>query len=661
MPQGAPPQTAVKSYPTPNIHDDVVLTELWNTENAGCPWQPQDPGTPHPNTRDYPGFKLARMGAIPGQKNWIHRIWVTDASNQDLYNYALKYVAEANAYPIFIRSYQELRATYAPRTKGAALQTVYRLTLTAAGSGYTTPPTVTFSGGAGSGAKAEALLNQDGTLAAVVLLAGGLSYTSAPTVTITGGGGSGATATAFIQPSGAILVSEEMQNYDPQDPNFNLYVHVMRVYKTLPGPLLLGAVQNPSGTSGVISRQEVAYGATNTITGPDVLESSVTPTSSVEAVLSGRTGALWENDAGGVVVWGIEGTVAEGVASAPSVATGIDVESSEAQADGPGRFHNKTVTVPWSETTVSYKDVGRRGYVASATRTWSDPSAGITSEAYNTEVERSLESAVKAHDDVLVYSDGSPIKRVAFDEFGGLETTTDTYVDPSTTPAKTGSHTQELIQEREHIARLIDVLSTTAGTHQIEIDLVDETIPGSRATKDYYLVVASTTIPADTGHITYARRRYPKNTTQAIEIKTTYVVPPDFQEYEDQGMAFPGIFLAAFIDPVFGFLYQARHSYSRVVPHHIFHSFGTTLTAVSTTKIQEAVWNIFGFAGSGLTDADPYTITSGLHSYSFTLPTSTPSRTAYSALVGTEITVGGRCVRWRADIFHLETVKVVAE
>ena len=69
------------------------------------------------------------------------------------------------------------------------------LQLTQGGSGYTSPPTVTISGGGGSGAAATAVLTAD-VVTDLILDAPGDGYTSAPTVTLTGGGGSGAQAVA---------------------------------------------------------------------------------------------------------------------------------------------------------------------------------------------------------------------------------------------------------------------------------------------------------------------------------------------------------------------------------------------------------------------------------------------------------------------------------
>jgi hypothetical protein len=79
---------------------------------------------------------------------------------------------------------------------------VQSVTVGTAGSGYTSPPTVSFTGGSGSGAAATSFL-QGTSLGSISVAAGGSGYTSPPTVTLVGGGGSGATATATIV-SGAI-------------------------------------------------------------------------------------------------------------------------------------------------------------------------------------------------------------------------------------------------------------------------------------------------------------------------------------------------------------------------------------------------------------------------------------------------------------------------
>lgn len=72
------------------------------------------------------------------------------------------------------------------------------------GSGYASVPTVTISGGGGSGAAAVASI--DGLISSIKIDEAGTGYdeNSPPTVTINGGGGSGAVAQAFVNGAGEI-------------------------------------------------------------------------------------------------------------------------------------------------------------------------------------------------------------------------------------------------------------------------------------------------------------------------------------------------------------------------------------------------------------------------------------------------------------------------
>ena len=74
--------------------------------------------------------------------------------------------------------------------------TITSLTLGSAGSGYTSPPTVTITGGTGAAATANLTAT---SVASASVTAGGAGYSTGTTVTITGGGGTGATATVQIQ------------------------------------------------------------------------------------------------------------------------------------------------------------------------------------------------------------------------------------------------------------------------------------------------------------------------------------------------------------------------------------------------------------------------------------------------------------------------------
>lgn len=74
---------------------------------------------------------------------------------------------------------------------------VRRVDQTNKGSGYTSAPAVTISGGGGAGATAEARIARR-KVEAIYISNWGSGYTSSPTVSITGGGGLGATAIASI-------------------------------------------------------------------------------------------------------------------------------------------------------------------------------------------------------------------------------------------------------------------------------------------------------------------------------------------------------------------------------------------------------------------------------------------------------------------------------
>ena len=67
--------------------------------------------------------------------------------------------------------------------------------ITNAGSGYSSAPTIAFSGGGGSSAAATAVVTS-GQISDILITNAGSGYTSAPTIAFSGGGGSNAAATA---------------------------------------------------------------------------------------------------------------------------------------------------------------------------------------------------------------------------------------------------------------------------------------------------------------------------------------------------------------------------------------------------------------------------------------------------------------------------------
>lgn len=76
---------------------------------------------------------------------------------------------------------------HAEATATLATTTVSAVAVTGKGGGYTSTPTVVFTGGGGANAAATATM-ENGRVTAVTVTAGGTGYTSAPAVSFTGGG-----------------------------------------------------------------------------------------------------------------------------------------------------------------------------------------------------------------------------------------------------------------------------------------------------------------------------------------------------------------------------------------------------------------------------------------------------------------------------------------
>jgi len=84
------------------------------------------------------------------------------------------------------------------------LQSVQHVDIVNAGSGYTTAPLITFTGGGGgSGAAATASIG-DGVVGIITVTSGGSGYTTSPTITFTGISSVSAAATAVINSAGTI-------------------------------------------------------------------------------------------------------------------------------------------------------------------------------------------------------------------------------------------------------------------------------------------------------------------------------------------------------------------------------------------------------------------------------------------------------------------------
>jgi hypothetical protein len=165
MPQ--PPRYPNVIFFDPN-KTDRGLIEYWSTETGD--YTPLDLGSPHENTRDYLGFRLGIQQALPDNQAWIKRVWVSDETNPNWFNYELKLASESVTFPTYVRTYRENKKTYTPKAKGIPLDTVIKLTLVNPGTGYTpgTFPALAFSAGAAVG---HAIVNLDGTIWSWIMVA----------------------------------------------------------------------------------------------------------------------------------------------------------------------------------------------------------------------------------------------------------------------------------------------------------------------------------------------------------------------------------------------------------------------------------------------------------------------------------------------------------
>jgi len=361
-----PPQIPVVTYSDPN-KGDRGLIEFWNTELAV--YTPLDIGSPHPNTREFPGFTLGLQNPVENDEKWIRRVWVSPETNPDWFNYQIKYSAESNLHPIFIRTYREAKIGYTPRAKASALGTVYKLIVVDSGNGYTpgTFPNLTFSTGNAVG---HAVINQDGTISEFVLDDGGDSYTVAPTFIVDAPPvGTTATGTAQIQPVSAVLVKEEAQQFPAESEYYGQYFQVIRIYETLPGPQLTTVQFTERGIQETVTTQRIISGTLSPIVTSTVTEKSAAEDTVVDLFTHTEDAKFWEGKSFGIEIpdpipvrfrvvaptTTLE-VILEGTASLPTLGTG-DLSIEERQVTEQ-LFHRTTVTRAGTVlpvTLISYK------------------------------------------------------------------------------------------------------------------------------------------------------------------------------------------------------------------------------------------------------------------------------------------------------------------
>lgn len=107
-------------------------------------------------------------------------------------------------------------ASLARRTGAYGSESVYGVTITDGGTGYTVDFAVTFTGGGGTGAAGTAHVGYAGEVTDVTIDTPGSGYTSAPTPDFSAGAGSGATGTAVMYGSATGAFLYEIDSVEDQ-------------------------------------------------------------------------------------------------------------------------------------------------------------------------------------------------------------------------------------------------------------------------------------------------------------------------------------------------------------------------------------------------------------------------------------------------------------
>ena len=109
--------TPIPSFPTPDMAD-VVLAEFHDTRPAH--YVTLAYGTAHPDATRYPAHVLTFQGPVDTAGNYVRRIYVSNRSDEDAYNYVITYSQDHPEYPIYARSYIVRREAYADLAIGTA-------------------------------------------------------------------------------------------------------------------------------------------------------------------------------------------------------------------------------------------------------------------------------------------------------------------------------------------------------------------------------------------------------------------------------------------------------------------------------------------------------------------------------------------------------------
>jgi len=172
------------------------------------------------------------------------------------------------------------------------------------------------------------------------------------------------------------------------------------------------------------------------------------------------------------------------------------------------------------------------------------------------------------------------------------------------------------------------------------------------------MVAADAPLPAD-GPLVLDRKLNVVNKWRSIQIVTSLdALPAAYVEHKQHTFRFPGLFYG--FDPAGGGGVTKREAFSRTVAARVEVSFGYEEVEPELMEIVPVSWSYpLGFTVSEvLTNGEHFDYVASSASVSVTVPQSTPSRTAYEALIGTYATVTGASVRWKGGVWRTELWKV---
>ncbi len=614
-----PPEVGIVNFLSPNKSDQGLI-EFWDT--LGGSYTPLDIGSAHPDARQYPNFRLGKQSPQQGDERWVIRTWITDETNPDWFNYALKFSGEDNAFPIFIRTYREPRNSYTPRTKGPPLDKIYKLVITDPGSGYTigTYPKITFKEPfplPAIEAAAHGIVSPDGTITEAVLDFGGEGYKQDVEFTVEDPvNGNPASGIAYIQPRKAILVKEEASLFPEDSPFYAQYLQVARIYETLPGPIFTKTVIDQNGDIMTETRQRVQA-------------SSITTTNVINAGVWTKTFQdPTDNDFVSEEVIQIRDTQNELDSFEVEVADIIPIEFKAAL---PVTTTEQTLIGDASLPTLVTGDLMRReaqldAYTYRLTirgrPNLSYPVVIVnfeTTEEYGGGI---LGVAMTLNDSPMLPDEGLLVVSSEVKTLGaGLFLKTTRILDDTSWPVLT-----EYDQDPE-----VQSLITTT----------------------YQVVDATAVVPPSVvnGVIT----RYKKiDKWRSLQIVETYSLPADYEEQRFMAQTFPSLwdFTTYNYSTACGATGPIRHSFSTMVQARLAMSFSTSKeTITGLTLIPNTHHLVHDIINAVLNDAGTLTYT-GTCSGPVTLVASSPDYSTYIASIqNTEQLISGESVLWRAGLY----------